>query len=74
MTATDLKYKKGALSSIKTAPGKSMGFSSVAWSKKSNALLAGGSDGTIYTWKGTSIGGKEAAHKKDGFMHKCLLI
>ena len=58
MTDSLLKYKKGAISSIKTAPGKSMGFSSLAWSNKSNGFLAGGSDGIIYTWKGTAIGEK----------------
>ena len=64
LNGNTLKYKKGALSSIKTAPGKSMGFSSVAYSAKSQAFLAGGSDGTVYFWKGTSISGKEKAHKK----------
>ena len=64
LNGSTLKYKKGALSSIKTAPGKSMGFSSVAYSAKSGAFLAGGSDGTVYFWKGTSLSGKEPAHKK----------
>ena len=41
-----------------------MGFSSVAYSAKSQAFLAGGSDGTVYFWKGTSITRKEKAHKK----------
>lgn len=64
LSSTDLKYKKGAISSIKTPPGKSMGFSSVAWSKKMSAYLAGGSDGKIYFWKGATIGKNEPAHKK----------
>ena len=36
-----------------------MGFSSVAYSAKSGAFLAGGSDGNIYFWKGTTISGKQ---------------
>ena len=74
MTAQDLKSKKGALSSIKTAPGKSIGFSSVAWSKKLSAFLAGGSDGILYAWTGTNpkaLFNKQSAHKK---MISCLNV
>ena len=71
MSDQGLKGKKGAISSIKTAPGKSMGFSSVAWSKSQNCFLAGGSDGKIYAMKGNTPTMKHAAHKK---MISCLNV
>jgi len=72
MTAQALKGRKGAISSIPTAKGKSIGFTAVAWSPKSNAYLASGSDGVIYTWKGASLSGKgEPAHKK---MASCVNV
>ena len=42
-----------------------MGFSSVAYSAKSGAFLAGGSDGTVYFWKGTSISTPQIDGKPD---------
>ena len=48
-----------------------MGFSSLAWSKKSSAFLAGGSNGTIYKWNGTTPVVFNAAHKK---MVSCINV
>ena len=71
MTDQGLKGKKGAMSQVKMPKGKSMGFSSVAWSKTQNGFLAGGSDGKIYKVMGNTPKEIQAAHKK---MISCLNV